>query len=622
MSQANYQAALRAAIEAAREAGNLLRGAFHRLEGPIDIDHDVDALLRARLTASFPWNYLGEEIGFEAGDDPSHCWVVDPNDGTTEYRRGRRGSAVSIAAIHGGQPVLGVVFAFVWPDDDGDLIAWAEGCGPVHRNGQPAPALVDTNLDDPELRFHEGLVVYLSPGAEARPVANSHCLAPARFAVRPSLDHRLAIVGAGDGIGALSPTNPFSWDVAAGHAILRGGGGVLLDYAGHPIVYAPDGLARITGAFGGTPRVADTLRVRDWRKVMIAPEVAPPSPFGLARPPLGQAVRDARLLSRAQGCLLGQFAGDALGGLVEFTSPEVIASRYPHGVRTMHDGGTWKNLAGQPTDDSEMALMLARSLVKNGRYEPGLALDAYCHWWPKAWDRGGTLAQALGPACLGQTTRERLQLAMKHANPERPSNGCMMRLSPAGIFAAGRPEAAAAIARQDSRLTHPHPVCADACAAYAAAVAAAIASGDRETAYATALAETRKPGTQPEALQAVEAARHVPPADYITQQGWVLIALQNALYQLLHAASVEEGIVDTIGRGGDTDTTAAIAGALLGACQGREALPAGWRRTLSCCRPVAGMPTQHTTPPELWPVDALELAEAVLAAGMSTSQRS
>ena len=69
------------------------------------------------------------------------------------------------------------------------------------------------------------------------------------------------------------------------------------------------------------------------------------------------------MLSRAQGCLLGQLAGDALGSLVEFQTPEQIRRAYPDGVRELADGGTWNTIAGQPTDDSEMALMLARMLV-------------------------------------------------------------------------------------------------------------------------------------------------------------------------------------------------------------------------------------------------------------------
>jgi ADP-ribosylglycohydrolase len=45
-------------------------------------------------------------------------------------------------------------------------------------------------------------------------------------------------------------------------------------------------------------------------------------------------------LSRAQGCLLGQLAGDALGSLVEFQSPDEIRQSYSNGVRELADGGT------------------------------------------------------------------------------------------------------------------------------------------------------------------------------------------------------------------------------------------------------------------------------------------
>jgi hypothetical protein len=46
--------------------------------------------------------------------------------------------------------------------------------------------------------------------------------------------------------------------------------------------------------------------------------------------------------------------------------------------------------------------------------------------------------------------------------------------------------------------------------------------------------------------KAILDAADSPPADYITQAGWVLIAFQNALWQLLHACTLEEGVVDTV----------------------------------------------------------------------------
>jgi ADP-ribosyl-[dinitrogen reductase] hydrolase len=64
--------------------------------------------------------------------------------------------------------------------------------------------------------------------------------------------------------------------------------------------------------------------------------------------------------------------------------------------------------------------------------------------------------------------------------------------------------------------------------------------------------------------------------------------------------------------GGDTDTNAAITGALLGAVHGREAVPQRWRRVLLSCRTMI---CTHPRPKTFWPVDALELAEALLALG-------
>jgi len=74
--------------------------------------------------------------------------------------------------------------------------------------------------------------------------------------------------------------------------------------------------------------------------------------------------------------------------------------------------------------------------------------------------------------------------------------------------------------------------------------------------------------------------------------------------------------VNTIMRGGDTDTNAAICGALLGAVYGRNAVPGQWIESLLKCRPAAGQPNvRHPRPECFWPVDALELAERLLESG-------
>src|SRR5881396_2892502 len=119
--------ALEAATQAARDAGD-----------KADADLEAEELIRGRLRDAFPgWSYLGEETGRAGGQPGAPLWLVDPNDGTRDYLKGRRGSAVSIGLLHEGRPVLGVVFAFGYPDDAGDLFVWAEGCGPLRRNGRP-----------------------------------------------------------------------------------------------------------------------------------------------------------------------------------------------------------------------------------------------------------------------------------------------------------------------------------------------------------------------------------------------------------------------------------------------------------------------------------------------------
>ena len=260
--------------------------------------------------------------------------------------------------------------------------------------------------------------------------------------------------------------------------------------------------------------------------------------------------------------------------------------------------------------------MLARSLLQHGRYDCRAVLDAYLQWWPQAWDRGSTLSQALSPAVRLATPEERWLSVQKTASQTSQSNGSLMRISPLGIFFAGRPNEAADQAREDSRLTHPHQVCQDACAVFVAAIATAIGNGvTREECYQAALAEADRSQVETTVRSALLAAKDARPNDYFSSQGWVLIALQNAFYQLLNATNAEEGIVDTVMRGGDTDTNAAIAGALLGAACGRQAIPARWILALQSCRPLPNGRSRHPQPPEFWPVDALHLAEALLWTG-------
>src|SRR4029453_11287497 len=98
----------------------------------------------------------------------------------------------------------------------------------------------------------------------------------------------------------------------------------------------------------------------------------------------------------AQGCLLGQVAGDSLGSLVEFATAEEVERLYPEGPRLLEDGGVWKTLAGQPTDDSELAIPLPRSSLAESRFDPEASFRAYREWHASApFDVGQTVGAAL-----------------------------------------------------------------------------------------------------------------------------------------------------------------------------------------------------------------------------------
>jgi len=598
-----YERPLQLAIEAAKRAGAILREDFHRTGGPrgsgghAEADVAADVAIRDAL-AETGWGYRSEEVSPGGRARDSHLWLVDPNDGTSAYLEGRRGSAVSIALLRGGVPVLGVVYAFAYPDDAGDLVTWAEGCGPMRRNGTG----VSRSLAGRRIKVGETVLV--SHAADRASEANAVLVHPARFRALPSIAYRLAVVAVGEAVAAVSLNGPCGWDYAGGHALVCASGGELLDERGKPVTYGPDGESQTSACFGGAPAAVAVLAKKSWQAVLHGRREQSP----LARLAPGHAVPDLSRLRRAQGCLAGQLAGDALGGLVEFRGPRDIASQYPDGVRELADGGTWNTLAGQPTDDSEMALTLARTLVETGTFDQGLVRGAYQTWMRSGpFDSGGTTQNAL----LGSTTDalDTYLARVARRNADSKANGSVMRASVLGIASTGRPLEAADWARRDSALTHPNPVCVAASAAFVAGVATAIDTGDASACLAAARAAANG---QAEVLDALSRAEASPPDDFMSHAGLVTIAIQNAFYQVLHAPTLEDGVVDTIMRGGDTDTNGAIAGALLGALYGRDAIPAQWLTAILCCRPAAAGGAGHPRPKEYWPVDVLELAERLL----------
>ncbi len=592
---------LEEALVIVRAAGEMIRTEFHREGGPrrgagFDralIDAEVEAFLQEHLQALHSCNWHGEELPRRHASHPD-SWVVDPQDGTRAFLKGLRGPAISVALIRDRTPVLAIVHTPTAPDDGGDLFAWAEGL-PVTRNGVRLPPLSSSA----EASFDASTVVAMNESAGDYAKVNHTAFAPAGMLAIPSIAYRLALAAAGEVDVAISITSGLdSYDVAAGHALVAEVGGRVLQLNGRPLIHVSS--ASFLGCVGGRADLVEEAVQR----VSAIPRTSP-LPRKPAKPK--RRIASTERLSRAQGALLGQFAGDALGAQVEFRSPEDIRRQYPRGVTELRPGGTWGLLAGQITDDSEMALALARSLVAEGGFDADAVGQAYV-----AWGRSQ-------PFDVGMTTRTALS-ALKgrgRASTQSQSNGALMRVAPIGI-AIWSHKRAAVWARQDAMLTHPHPVCVAASAAFAAAIAAGLEGADPAGMWKVAH-ETAGGGTHYDAWDdggvvrdCLAQAREEGLRDVTRQQGWVLIALQNAFHRLLARQSLETALIETVMMGGDTDTNAAICGALLGAAQGREAVPLRWRRQVLGCRAVAIRGVQHPRPATYWTDDALELAEALV----------
>ena len=571
-------------IAAVEAEGKRLREEFHAPQGPrgrrgsCPLDREIEERLQRALQALIPARFCGEECAATEGTREGWVWLVDPHDGTFEYTAGRRGSAISVALLANGRPVLAVVHAPDPPDRGPDTIAWAEGAG-LTRNARP----VSVELARAELQ--PGAIVWATASSALKPETWSRAVAPARYVAMPSIAYRLARVAAGDGVATVSVHGVNEYDIAAGMALIAAVGGVTLDAQGARVTLAGNSDRRVDGCFAGAPQAAAQLARHDWKLLDAEPRRE-------SRVTLSFPRRDDSRLPRAQGVLLGQVIGDSLGSLVEFKPAAEIAQHYPQGLRELIDGGVYHTIAGQPTDDSEMALTLARAIVREKNYDAPKVLDAYRAWLTSR------------PVDVGMTTEKGL---LGLVTTESESNGSLMRCSPIGVWAAGDPARAARAARDDSTLTHPNPICQEACAAYCAAIAAGVAGASRAEMFEAAAAHSKGP-----AHEAVKrGAKGVAPADFFTHQGWVLLALQNAFY-CLQTLEFEEALVETVGRGGDTDTNAAIAGALLGACHGRDALPSRWLYPVLACRPLAEAGALRPRPMEYWPDDILELAEAIL----------
>lgn len=292
---------------------------------------------------------------------------------------------------------------------------------------------------------------------------------------------------------------------------------------------------------------------------------------------LGGGGRLGRCERRA-GALFGLAVGDALGATYEFSAPEEV----PEGPLEIVGGG-WLSLEpGETTDDTALArCVLAGYDTPDGSLSLERVRDAMIQWLdsePK--DVGNQTFFALG--YLRANPKE----TAAPDDPEAQGNGAVMRAGAHGVRAPD-PREAAENAYLEAGLTHPSWEARASSALVAALVAILVAEDEPvdpvralEVAYdivgglpRDARGSSKGERVLREVFAPLEGYRPDP-------GGWTVYTTRLALRALVGAEDFRGGVEAVVRLGGDADTNAAVAGALLGARFGSYSIPEDWLNSL------------------------------------------
>ncbi|HIJ81382.1 MAG TPA: ADP-ribosyl-[dinitrogen reductase] hydrolase [Desulfuromonadales bacterium] len=267
------------------------------------------------------------------------------------------------------------------------------------------------------------------------------------------------------------------------------------------------------------------------------------------------------IIDRARAAFIGMAVGDALGATVEFmTTPEITAK---YGTFKEIIGGGWLRLKpGQVTDDTEMALCIARAIVKSQGWSQEAVAYNFAAWLKSR------------PVDCGDTCRKGIRSYMLHGTLEAPpnewdaGNGAAMRILPAALFSLPDGELLKKYAVEQAHITHNNPVSDAACICLGQVLHLALCG-----------AEKSRLRRQVDGLVA-----HVPTFCFDPYRGlatgYVVDTMQTVFHWFFRGKSFEECLVGTVNQGGDADTTGAICGMLAGAYYGSEAIPKRWLKKM------------------------------------------
>ncbi|TFH72153.1 ADP-ribosylglycohydrolase family protein [Cellulomonas sp. HD19AZ1] len=324
-------------------------------------------------------------------------------------------------------------------------------------------------------------------------------------------------------------------------------------------------------------RTTDGVRPDAHRRPGGPVDALPTDPEPTDTRPTDAAPTDA-VLDRAAGAVIGSAAGDALGAGYEFGPP------LPDDARVgMVGGGTFAWAPGEWTDDTSMAVAVLRALAAGEPLDDDRTLDgvvdAWCGWAVDAKDVGNQTRAVLGGLAPRTAAAARRSARAFHDTYRRSGgNGSLMRTGPVALayLGDGREGDLARAARAVSDLTHAEDDAGDACVLWSLAVRHAIRTGVADVRVGLPWLPATRRDPWAARIADAEVSR---PRDF-DRNGWVVEALQAAWSAITHGTTLVDVLERAVRGGRDTDTVAAIAGALVGARDGASAVPAAWRDVL------------------------------------------
>ncbi|MES9813990.1 MAG: ADP-ribosyl-[dinitrogen reductase] hydrolase [Candidatus Thiodiazotropha sp.] len=269
------------------------------------------------------------------------------------------------------------------------------------------------------------------------------------------------------------------------------------------------------------------------------------------------------LEAHAVGAYLGLAVGDALGATTEFLTPREIQEKY--GIHRKICGGGWLCLKpGQVTDDTQMSLALGQAILDSQGVAAESVAQAFSEWMrSKPVDIGNTVRRGL---IHFRTTGEPFVAESEYD----AGNGACMRSLPVALYYwnASTKDLAQA-SRIQSHVTH-NSLIADAGTEAVLQMLVSAFRGERKEALwqiASDLVDRHR-------------SYRFDKRKVENPSGWIVETLKVVFQAFFAHDSFEEILVDVVNRGGDADTTGAIAGMLAGAVYGPDSIPMQWIKTL------------------------------------------